>query len=269
MCGRPSITLLICSQAMPCSPQVGRGAAGGDQREAALDQQVLRHVQHARLVGIAHRNEGLAEWRRLDAGRFLARARTPRRRCGRRPSLRRWNAFPGRGSDRRSGTSRTGRSLPSPRNSPARFRASRPARASDLADHAARGDLGQRHADRLGHEGHRARGARIHFEHEDRARPGSRTGYSSGRSPSAPAPSASTCSRRRSCISRAQRIRRQRAGGIAGMHAGFLDVLHDAADQHVALACRRSRRRRLRPRCRGSDRAAPANRSKPCTASRM
>ena len=34
---------------------------------------------------------------------------------------------------------------------------------------------------------------------------------------------------------RRQRIRRQRARRIAGMHAGFLDVLHDAADQHVAF----------------------------------
>jgi hypothetical protein len=30
-----------------------------------------------------------------------------------------------------------------------------------------------------------------------------------------------------------QGVGRQRAGGVAGVHAGLLDVLHDAADQHL------------------------------------
>ena len=41
------------------------------------------------------------------------------------------------------------------------------------------------------------------------------------------------CSRSSSWISARQAVRRQRAAGIAGVHAGLLDVLHDAADQHV------------------------------------
>ncbi len=41
------------------------------------------------------------------------------------------------------------------------------------------------------------------------------------------------CARNSSWISCGQAVRRQRAAGIARVHAGLFDVLHDAADQHV------------------------------------
>ncbi|MDC4227056.1 MAG: hypothetical protein MPW15_23145 [Candidatus Manganitrophus sp.] len=47
-----------------------------------------------------------------------------------------------------------------------RLNALRPQR---LAEHARRAHLGQRQAGRLGHEGHRARGARVHLEQVDLA----------------------------------------------------------------------------------------------------
>ena len=37
-------------------------------------------------------------------------------------------------------------------------------------------------------------------------------------------------------VSAAERVRRQRAGRVAGVHARLLDVLHDAADDHLAGA---------------------------------
>ena len=36
-----------------------------------------------------------------------------------------------------------------------------------------------------------------------------------------------------------QAVRRQRAAGVARVHAGLLDVLHDAADQHVLAVAHR------------------------------
>ena len=41
------------------------------------------------------------------------------------------------------------------------------------------------------------------------------------------------CSRSSVLDLAAQAVRRQRAAGVARVHAGLLDVLHDAADQHV------------------------------------
>ena len=51
----------------------------------------------------------------------------------------------------------------------------------------------------------------------------------------------------------AERVRRQHAGAVAGVHAGLLDVLHDPADPHLA-ARRTARRRRPRWRSPGSGR---------------
>ena len=51
--------------------------------------------------------------------------------------------------------------------------------------------------------------------------------------PSTPSSSASAgvlARRSRRCTSRGERVRRQRAGAVAGVDAGLLDVLHDAAD---------------------------------------
>ena len=53
---------------------------------------------------------------------------------------------------------------------------------------------------------------------------------------------------------RGERRRRDRAGGVARVHAGLLDVLHDAADEALRRCGRAARRRRPRPRLRGSGR---------------
>ena len=66
-----------------------------------------------------------------------------------------------------------------------------------------------------------------------RYRPGSRTARSSGRRPSAPCAISAVWRRNSSCSGLRQRVRRQRTGRVAGVDAGLLDVLHDAADHHL------------------------------------
>ena len=100
------------------------------------------------------------------------------------------------------------------------------------AGHQARGDFRQRHAGGFADVRNRARGARIHFEHvhgvvldgvlhvhqaDDVKRAGEADGVVAN------------------VLEHfgLQRDRRQHAGGIAGMDAGFLDVLHDAGDDDV------------------------------------
>ena len=70
------------------------------------------------------------------------------------------------------------------------------------------------------------------------------------------------------CSSGAQAVGRQRAARVARMHAGLLDVLHDAADV-ARPRRRRSRRRRPRSRGRGTGRAAPGLSFETLTASFM
>ncbi len=125
-----------------------------------------------------------------------------------------------------------------------------------LAGHHPGRDLGDRPADRLGDEGHRARGARVDLEDEDLAvldrhldvhqaahleRPRQDVGLTPdlGQKP------------------RLERMRRQRAGAVAGMDAGLLDVLHDAGDEHIVRR-RPGRRRRPRSRPAGSGRSGSA-----------
>ena len=102
-----------------------------------------------------------------------------------------------------------------------------------LAGHAASTDLGQRGADALGDEGHRARGARVHFQHEQvvalhrelhvhQAHHAKLQGHGPNLLANAPAHGL------------AKPVGRQGAGGVARMHPGLLDVLHDGADHHVA-----------------------------------
>ena len=95
-------------------------------------------------------------------------------------------------------------------------------------------DLGQRHPDDLGHEGHRARGARVHLKDEDAAaiarhrelhvhqaahvqlaRQGARLVFDDGHGFAG------------------QGEGRQAAGRVARVDAGLLDVLHHAANDHV------------------------------------
>ena len=100
------------------------------------------------------------------------------------------------------------------------------------AGHDLGGDLGNLDADRLCDEGHGARGARIDLEDVDVAvlhrvlhvhqpadlkRLGERDRLPLDLGDDRPR----------------QRMRRQRAGGIAGMDSGFLDMLHHAADEDV------------------------------------
>ena len=109
-----------------------------------------------------------------------------------------------------------------------------------LADHAAGGDLGQRQPGGLGDEGNGARSPRVDLQHIDHVlhaavdlvlldgelhvhqadhleAPGHQGGL------------ALEFGHRL----RRQRIGRQRAGGIAGMHPGGFDMLHHAADQRA------------------------------------
>ena len=93
-------------------------------------------------------------------------------------------------------------------------------------------DLGDRHAGHLGDERHRARGARIDFEHVDVAvldgvlhvHQAADLERQSQR-PRLPIKLGDRLGR--------QIVRRQRAGGVAGMDSRFFDMLHDAGDVSV------------------------------------
>ena len=112
------------------------------------------------------------------------------------------------------------------------------AASSALAGHDARGDLGDRRADGLGDEGHGARGARVDLEHEDRA-------VLDGVLHVHQAADIQRLGQRRGLALQLvdglvrQRMHRQRAGAVARMDAGLLDVLHDAGDE--GRPCRRER----------------------------
>ena len=101
-----------------------------------------------------------------------------------------------------------------------------------LACHDLRGDAGHRQSDHLGHEGHRAAGPGVDLKHVDlvvldgeldvheahdieRAGELNRLAFQVGDDVGF------------------ERMGRQRAGRVARMHARLLDVLHDAADEHV------------------------------------
>ena len=101
-----------------------------------------------------------------------------------------------------------------------------------LARHDPGGDLGDRQADHLGDERHGARGARIDLQHVDVA---VLDGVLHVHQPA-------DLQRQRQLAGLPaklgdrfglQVVRRQRAGGVAGMDAGLLDMLHDAGDEGV------------------------------------
>ena len=105
-------------------------------------------------------------------------------------------------------------------------------RRDRLTEHRPRRDLGERYADRLGDERHGPRGARVDLQHEDRVVANGELHVDE----------ADHVERARQRLGlRAQRlhlalvetVRRQRARSIARVHAGLLDVLHDAADDHA------------------------------------
>ena len=120
----------------------------------------------------------------------------------------------------------------------ARSRAVKPMLGERLAGHALRGDLRERHADRLRHERHRARRARVHLEHVDVA--------VLHRELHVHQADDAELARERvvwradlALTSRGERVRRQRARGVAGVDAGLLDVLHDAADDDARAVAHR------------------------------
>ena len=115
-----------------------------------------------------------------------------------------------------------------------------------LAGHDAGGDLGDRLADGLGDKRHGARGARVDFEDVDRA-------VLDGELDVHQAADIQRLGQRRRLAFELvdgfgrQRVDRQRAGAVARMDAGFLDMLHDAGDEDVLCRPRGSRHRpRLR-----------------------
>ena len=104
-----------------------------------------------------------------------------------------------------------------------------------LAGHQTRRDLGDGHARRLGNEGHRATGARVHLDqvdlfilhrilhiHQAQHVQGLRQHFGLA---------ANLVEH-----GRAERIGGQGAGAVAGMNARFFDMLHDAGDMDIALA---------------------------------
>src|SRR5690606_30794699 len=101
-----------------------------------------------------------------------------------------------------------------------------------LAGHDARGHLGQRLADALGDERYGTRSARVHFDDEDIfALHGHlhvhQTYYTQlqGHGLDLLADLVLDV--------HGQRVRRQRTGGVARVHASLLDVLHDRADDYL------------------------------------
>ena len=128
------------------------------------------------------------------------------------------------------------------------------------AEHHPGGRLGQRHAGRLRDERHRARGPRVRLQHvED-------VGGQRELHVEQPADADAAGDRQRSARgparapSPAEGDRRQHAGRVAGVDAGLLDVLHDAAEVQL-LAVVAARRRRSRSRRRGSGRPGPGARA--------
>ena len=98
-----------------------------------------------------------------------------------------------------------------------------------LAEHQPAGHLGQRDADRLGDEGHGPRGPRVGLDHVQLA--------ALDRELHVEQPDDAEAHRDAGGLLadavehlRAERVRRQDAGAVAGVDAGLLDVLHDARD---------------------------------------
>ena len=92
--------------------------------------------------------------------------------------------------------------------------------------------LDEVHADRLRGERHGARGARVHLEHEDLLLGDGELHIQQAddsEGGTEPAHDLGDLGSR----GRAERLRRQHAGGVARVHAGLLDVLHDSGDVRV------------------------------------
>ena len=104
-------------------------------------------------------------------------------------------------------------------------------RRQRVPEHHARGDLRERDADGLGDERHGAGRARVHLQHVDRVvadgelhvdEPDHAEGLGER----------ARLSTQSLDLVLAERVRRQRAGGVTGVNARLLDVLHHAPDDH-------------------------------------
>ncbi len=101
-----------------------------------------------------------------------------------------------------------------------------------LARHDAGGKLRQRHAGCLGDERHGTRGAGIGLDNVDHRILDGELDVDKADDAQALRQAAGDVTQLRD-LSLRKRERRDAAGRVAGMHAGFLDVLQDAADVHV------------------------------------
>ena len=168
MCGPAFRHLVDLGRLDAVLGQVALGARGRDHLEAERAEQPHR-LQDARLVGVAHRDEHGAA---LAAAACRRRAGSwRRRRCsrGRAPSPRRSISFPGRARCRPSPKRANGNTASlTPTCVELRGRSFGSLKLASVSPAMiARRDLGDRQADHLGDERHRARGARVDFEHVD------------------------------------------------------------------------------------------------------
>ena len=107
-----------------------------------------------------------------------------------------------------------------------------------LAEHDPAGELGERQADRLGDERDGARGARVGLDHVQLA---GGDGVLDVEQPDDADRERDLAGGGADLLEHllAERVRRQHAGAVAGVHAGLLDVLHDAADPHLVAVAQR------------------------------
>ena len=184
-CGEPSASLLIRSTGMPMRAIARAVPARGDDPEAEVVQ-LGGDPHRGRLVGVGDGEEHGARPRQRDAGRGLRLGERGREVARRRPSPRRSSASPGRAA-RRSPRKRSNGSTASLTDTWRRPRIVGQAEVGEpLAEHHPAGHLGQRHAGRLGDEGHGPRRARVGLDHVDVVVVAARTARSSARRRRAP-----------------------------------------------------------------------------------
>ena len=98
------------------------------------------------------------------------------------------------------------------------------------AGHHPGADLRHRDPGRLGDEGHGAGGTRVHLQHVDRVVLDCVLHVHQPDDAERACAIASVSAFSSVTVAGDERVRRQGAGGIAGMDAGFLDMLHHAGD---------------------------------------
>ena len=215
--------------------EVAAGAPGGPDLEAEPGEH-LHRVEQPRLVDIAHRYEDRARDGHLRAATELALGeRHVERRVEADDLAGRAHLRPQHRVD--AGEAGEGEHRLLHADMVARRRLQREG-GELLAGHDPRRDLGDGHADHLGDEGHGARRPRVDLENVDvAALDGVLHVHQTD-------DVERQCQFARLGLERGQHIfrkraRRQRAGGIAGMDAGLLDMLHDAGDEDVGAVAER------------------------------